>query len=416
MRRARVAAWGILASSLLAGCSLWSEPSSLPGAAAATAAPPSAAPAPSGRRPPAASEAALEPAAPAHHWPSGHTCREIAGAAAALPEPARRRLDARASPLAVAVVDRGARLPGVIAAEAVALDLPVPVDGDGEDAPCLVVVERSTTAPAAPRRLLAERVVRSTYRKGSHRTANPEHQALRRAVRELEDGDDRVGEGILATGDPGLDLIGLAASGVLAGIDLFRRGQAERQADEALAATPPTVEHVVWEPYTYEATALEAERAGRLRMALVDRRLGRSWQATHEVLETRRFVVAAGRHAKDRDLLEGYGGNVATMADVTVWEQAGLRPPVSVLLATLAGAAGEGAPGDLATIAAAWSAAAPTATILAAPEPAAAGRRSLSVEQTAMADGTHRYRLVEPAAGGRAEAATHGTPPLTAKP
>jgi hypothetical protein len=329
----------------------------------------------------------------------------------------RRSLNAHASPLAVAIVDRGVRLPGVIAADAVALDLPVPVDGgDGEDAPCLLVVERSTTTPAAPRRTVAQRVVRSTYRKGSQRTANPQHQALRRTVREFEDGDNAVGEGILATGDPSLDLIGLAVGGVLAGIDLFRRGQAERQAMEALAATPPTLENVAWEPYTYEATTVDAERAGRLRMALVDRRSGRSWQATDEVIETRRFVVAAGRHAKDRDLLEGHGGNVVTEADVAVWEQAGLRPPLSVLLATLAGAAGEGAPGDLATVAATWAATAPTAATLAAPRLASAGRRGFSVEQTALADGTHRYRLVEPAAGGQAEGATQGTRPLTAGP
>jgi hypothetical protein len=341
----------------------------------------------------------------------------MAGAAAALPESARRRLDARASPLAVAVVDRGARLPEAAAPEEVALNLPVLADGSGgEAAPCLIVVERSTTAPAAPRRLVAHQVVRSTYRKGGQRSSNPEHQALRRTIRELEDDGDAAGSAVLATGDPSLDLIGLAASGVLAGIDLFRRGQAERQAMEALAATPPTVENVAWEPYTYEATTVEAERAGRLRVALVDRRLARSWQATHEARETRRFVVAAGRHAKDRDLLEGYGGNVATAADVTVWVQAGLRPPLSLLLATLAGAAGEGAPGGLATVAAAWAATAPTAGTLAAPEPAAAGQRGFSVEQTALADGTHRYRLVEPAAGGRAEGTMQGTEPLTAEP
>ena len=129
---------------------------------------------------------------------------------------------------------------------------------------------------AAPRRLVAQRVVRSTYRRGSQRTTNPEYQALRRTTRELED-EDAAGDTILATGDPGLDLIGLAAGSILGGIDLFRRGQAERQAEEALAATPPTVENVAWEPYTYEATTVEAARAGRLRVALVDRGQHRSW-------------------------------------------------------------------------------------------------------------------------------------------
>ena len=43
------------------------------------------------------------------------------------------------------------------------------------------------------------------------------------------------------------------------------------------------------------------------------------------------------------------------------------------------------------------------------------GRRHRAVEQTAMADGTHRYRLVEPAASGSTDEATRGTP-LTAEP
>lgn len=288
-------------------------------------------------------------------------------------------------------------------------DLPVPTDGH-EHAPCLVLVDRSATARAAPRRLLAHEVVRSTYRRGSRGIADPEHTELRRALREPDDED---GVEVLATGDPGVDLIGLLAGGVLDGIDRFRRASAEKQARAALAATPASLEEVVWEPYTYEVTTIEAARSGVLRAALVDRRLGLAWPIERVVRETRRFSVAAGRNAKDRQLLESPGGDQAVAADVTVWEHGGLQPSLSGLMGLLAAAPGDGVALDARGLATAWAtapvhlAASPSGAADADPDPPTAESgdgpvmsppRASSVEQVVTADGVRRYRLVAPAA------------------
>jgi hypothetical protein len=124
------------------------------------------------------------------------------------------------------------------------------------------------------------------------------------------------------------------------------------------------------------------------------------------------FRVGSGRHPKDRDLLERQGGDVVLPADVTVWEQAGLQPPLSRLLAMLV-AAVDGSPGsreDAAAILARWAAEPASATLadgttaeeaaVMAPEDGPVrdgiGRASL-VEQDVAADGTRRYRLVKPA-------------------
>ena len=229
-------------------------------------------------------------------------------------------------------------------------------------------------------------------------------------MRELDDED---GGEVLATGDPGLDLIGLFAGGVLDGIDRFQRGSAEKQTRAALAATPASLEQVVWEPYTYEVTTVEAARSGILRAALVDRRLGLAWPVERPMRETHRFGVAAGRNVKDRQLLESPGGDLVVAADVTVWEHAGLQPSLTGLVGLLAAAPGDGVALDAPGLAAAWAttplrlAEAPSGTADAGPDmstatpdpaPIMRSRRTSSVEQLVTADGVRRYRLVTPAA------------------
>ncbi len=378
---------------IMAGCA--GEPPPTPSAAAPTV--PVGAPTPT---------AAPPPALP---WPAGPDCRATLAAIAAMPPAARARLEPTAAPLAVMAVDGGAVLPADAAVAVLQWDLPVATDGR-EGAPCLVLVDRTATARAAPRRLLAHDVVRSTYRRGSRGIANPEYAELRRSLRELDDAD---GGEVLATGDPGLDLIGLLAGGVLDGIDRFRRGSMEKQTRAALAATPASLEQVVWEPYTYEVSTIEAARSGVLRAALVDRRLGLAWPFERPMRETRRFSVAAGRNAKDRQLLESPGGDLVVAADVTVWEHAGLQPSLTGLVGLLAAAPGEGVALDAPGLAAAWAttplrlAEAPSGTADAGPDlaaatpdkdPAVPPRRASSVEQVVTADGLRRYRLVTPAA------------------
>ena len=346
---------------------------------------------------------------PALPWPAGPDCRATLAAVAALPSTARGRLEPTAAPLAVTVLDGGAVLPADAALAALQWDLPVATDGR-DDAPCLVLVDRTATARAAARQLLAHNVVRSTYRRGSRSIANPEHAELRRSLRELDDED---GVEVLATGDPGLDLIGLLAGGVLDGIDRFQRGSAEKQTRAALAATPASLEQVVWEPYTYEVTTVEAARSGILRAALVDRRLGLAWPVERPMRETHRFGVAAGQNVKDRQLLENPGGDLVVAADVTVWEHAGLQPSLTGLVGLLAAAPGDGVALDAPGLATAWAttplrlAEAPSGTADAGPDMSTAtldparimrSRRTSSVEQLVTADGVRRYRLVTPAA------------------
>lgn len=347
-------------------------------------------------------------------WPMAGDCRAMMRDLAAFTDKQRRLLDPRASPLALAVVENGSALPAQAVDAALVMDLPVPLAPslDLGPAPCLLLLERSVSAPGAARRPLAHETVRSTYRKGTRRVTNEDHRNLQRAVREVQQDD---GPEILATGDPALDLIGLVAGGVLGGIDLFRRRSEEERLRASLAATPNAFEEPVWEPYTYEVTTIEATRIGPLRAALVDWRLGRSWIVERTVRDLRSFWVAKGRHARDRDLIEGRDGVAATPADLDVWERGGLRPTLSEIVALLAGAAAseEGTVVAPATIATAWTRLVPvvvldegargvvTEAAAARAAPAADGgtrasRHSL-VEQVITADGTRRYRLVAPA-------------------
>lgn len=341
-------------------------------------------------------------------WPSGDTCRSRLAAAAALPEEERRRLDPARSPLTVAVIAGGMPVPREHVQAGLTLDLPIAM-GEPAGAPCLLLVALAPTARSAPRQPLAHEIVRSTYRRGTQRVANPEHEALRRKVRELDGNQD---DGIIATGDPTIDLIGLVAGGLLNGIGAIWRGRAEGEARAALAATPASFVEPVWEPYTYELTTVEAERTGQLRATLIEPARGLSWPLEQTVRERHRFKVAVGRLPKDRDLLESRGGDIVTTADVTVWERGGLRPSLAWLATTLPTTPAAGVPGDMTAVMAAWAATPGASPPWQDPERAAddpidepvtatghpTGRGS--VEQVVTVDGVRRYRLVEPAAGG----------------
>ena len=98
-------------------------------------------------------EAAIpaEAAPTATAWPSGDTCQATLAAAAALPEAERRRLDPAGAQIAVAVIDGGVPVPRDRIQAGVTLDLPIPT-GDPTAAPCLLLVERASTARSMPRK------------------------------------------------------------------------------------------------------------------------------------------------------------------------------------------------------------------------------------------------------------------------
>lgn len=304
--------------------------------------------------------------------------------------------------MAVAIVEHGLALPDVMAAQLLVDDLPVPVTGqlDAAHPRCLLLLERGETEAAAPRRSLAHEMVRSTYGRGTRRVGNPDHAALKQAMREVEEDD---GPRILATGDPATDLVGLIAGTVLSGMDLFARRRQENELRAALAATPAAHEEPTWEPYSYGVTTVETARTGSLRAALIDRHARAAWGTAEQVREVRTFRVASGRHARDRDLLERSAGSALVEADLEVWEKGGLRPTLSSLLSRLAAARPlpAGTPTDPMSLAASWQKPLPQARAIqpasGAPLPPEAIPDRL-VEQVVMPDGTRHYRLVTPAA------------------
>ncbi len=203
------------------------------------------------------------------------------------------------------------------------------------------MVAPAPTARAAPRRPLAHEIVRSTYRVAGGGRPNPDYRRLQQELRRVDRSEDID---FLATGDPGIDLIGLIAGGVLQGIDAALAGRAEAGLRAELAATPPTLAEPRWEPYSFEVTTIEATRSGRLRVQLVDRASDRAWSLDEPVVERRRFRVAAGRRARDRGLLEAGGDGLVAMTTVAVWEQEGLRPNLTWLVAALGASTGPDGP------------------------------------------------------------------------
>jgi hypothetical protein len=334
----------------------------LPAAAALTGCLTTTAPPPAAVAPAAGLVQASAPAAPPPAWPdAAGGCRALAEAVLAMPEAERRRLSADASPLALALADgTGTLSPAEDAAAAVDADLPLRVidRADDEAAPCLLVLGRPRLVPGGGRRLVGHEVVRSEYRSGSRRTVNPEYRRLRDAAEAEEDGGRGPTGSVLATGDPMLDLIGLAGGLVLRGVNRLRPAREDPAA--ALARTERYFETATFEPYTYKLTSFEVGRAGVLDAALVDRAAGRVLEARHTLRERRTFPVAEGRHRADRGLLEGTGPQAALAEDVALFEGESPRPPLSdVLRLLLATGAGEGRPGGLADALAALSAAAP---------------------------------------------------------
>ena len=342
------------------------------------AAPPATPPAGTEPRP----QMAAAPAPRAAAWPAGGDCRALAAAIAAQPPATRSALDRDAAPLALAVGTGGAAMAPT---QAATLDLPLPPDAGRHD--CVLVLAPEATMRAAPRRKLAHETMHSAYRAASGARPNPEHRRLQRELRAAQRGD---GIDLLATGDPALDLIGLVAGTVLEGIGTALDGRSEAALRAELAATPRTLSEPVWEPYVFAVVTLEASRRGRIRAWLLDRASGLAWAFDQPVLEQRRFRVAQGRRARDRGLLEG-GDGLATLAEVAVWEQSGLRPNLSGLLGRFGAPADPGvravALAEVARPAAPAPAAGPEGTV-----PALDGAVAVSVG----ADGLPRFRLREP--------------------
>jgi hypothetical protein len=309
MRRRGLAAAAALAG--LGGC--LSGPAPTPGTAAA--------PAP-------AAVAAAPPAAPLA-WPEAADCRGLAAALLAMPEAERARLRAEGAPLAVAVADGPALLPAAEAAAAVEIDLPVPAVERTDGAPCLLLAGRPRVVPGGGRRLVAHEVVRSEYYAGGGVRG-----ARRASTDDAEEDPDETR--IVRTGDPALDLIGLAVGGVVRGLGRLGRARA------APAPSEEGLEELPTKPYVYQLNTFEVGRSGASDLALIDRAAGRAAEVRHTVSERKMFAVAEGRHRSDKEALEGTGRLVSLPGDVAVFEAAPPRPRLSDLLRAVLDGRGEG--------------------------------------------------------------------------
>jgi hypothetical protein len=233
--------------------------------------------------------------------------------------------------------------------------------------------------PGGGRRLVGHETVTSEYRSSTRRQVNPEYRRLRAMVDEEEEGGG--GGQVMRTGDPLMDLIGLAAGTVIRGVSQLRPAKAT--AAEQLGQTQRYIEEASFSPYTYEITSLEVGRVAKLSLALVDRGAGRALEVEQTIRERQVFPVAEGRHRADRGMIEGAGPQAVLATDVAVFETSAPRPKISSLLQALIDTPGEDRPATAAEILAAFKGP-PTSPDMAGSEPieaaAAPGIQQVVVE------------------------------------
>ncbi|MFO1035375.1 MAG: hypothetical protein U1E45_00900 [Geminicoccaceae bacterium] len=282
---------------------------------------------------PADPEPAAGPA-PGLAWPQAADCRTLATALVSMPPDQLAALAADAAPLAVAVAKEGVPLAAGRVVGTVQRDVPVQAAGPGGgSAKCTLTVEPLGADITSDAETVGHETVLSKYRSGERKVANPEYSELKQQLKEYTSSDG-FGGGIMTTGDPTLDLIGLAAGVVIEAADIFGRKLGKASVEEKLADTPKSFSEPIWQPYSYEVTSIRLTKTAPYRITLQESG-GPNWSTTTELTETATFRVATGRRATDRHVLEGGSGDVM-QAEVTAWKAAPLQPRVSRLLASLA--------------------------------------------------------------------------------
>ncbi len=259
-------------------------------------------------------------------WPAPTGCREVAAQIGAMKE--RLPRSPSGAPLGVLILGdtQGLRVDQDVA-------LPVADSGQPPSAPCLLVVELPSGPPIATWRRLGTDTVLSEYQSGTHERANPAYAEARREVNEAAAADrETSGSRLRSTGDLTLDLIGLAANGLIRGVGAYVDGHRSEAAQAKLAATPPTIEEPVYRPYRLTVEDIITEKEVRTRAALVDRRSGEVWEAPRTVTARQEIEIAQGLHPRDRAMAEGKASYHAP-AELRQWEQAAIGIDLSDLLA-----------------------------------------------------------------------------------
>ncbi len=271
-------------------------------------------------------------------WPAPERCPEVAARLVAAKE--RLPTAPAGAPLAVLALGDPAGL-------TIEPDMPLPMatSGPPPPAPCVLIVELPSGPPMASRRTLGTDTVLSDYQSGTRERANPAYAQARRDLQETDSGDRPSGGGRLrSTGDVTLDLIGLAATGLIQGVGAFIGGHRSEAAEAKLEATPPTLEEPIYRSYRLTVEDIAAEKTVRARVALVDRRSGEVWEAPRTLTARREMQIAEGLHPQDRGLAEG-GAAYRAPGELHQWERAPIVIPLSDLLAWTVAATAASPPG-----------------------------------------------------------------------
>ncbi|GBD43753.1 hypothetical protein HRbin40_01233 [bacterium HR40] len=198
-------------------------------------------------------------------------------------------------------------------------------------ADCLLLLDRVriTESEVRPLGSLAVEVERVVSRR---KIANPERAALERRLAELR--QERRGDrrDILRTGDPTVDLVGLAAQTLVDVVDTVAgRGAEMARLEEELARTPPTREEETVErlPLAVERSAVRVR--GKVRVALVDPRHELVWQGEVPVEEVRTYALLPA--SAPRDVRFPSTTDLVPVRDRSVLDAARSQPPAVAIAA-----------------------------------------------------------------------------------
>lgn len=271
-------------------------------------------------------------------WPVADDCASTVRDVLGLDAAEARRLDARSSPLALAIVEqKGLEIAGELPLPLVA----APVAGA---VPCLVVVGKAEALAANPDRVLHRRTIHSSYQTGTKRRRNPEREALEKALAAArrEAGRD---SNVIATGDPLVDLIGAVAGSVINGFDAVMAGRELAALEADLDRTPAFIEDPILTPYRYERSDVEAVRRFAVPVTLHDRAADATWRTVVTLTEEQRFAIVDGRHARDAEAVPADTAPRLTSTELALWRRT--PPPLdtrALLIHLLAATQSDGPP------------------------------------------------------------------------
>lgn len=209
--------------------------------------------------------------------------------------------------------------------EAEKSDLDVVLRGEGADFVILfdVALARATRDFYRNERVASERQV------GTRSVPNPSYQQAVLAVQQAqsEASAQRIRNSLGSVTCYGLSCLTATLAGIV-GEDVARKRIEEAQA--TLAETPMTLNEPVYQPYFFNLTAINAIKTATVNYYVVDRRAGRYFKDTFDVIEDRRFLVSYGvdLHDPDRDAALS---EADTEGEVDAWEKAPVTVPLSAI-------------------------------------------------------------------------------------